>query len=366
MTDVADADVWRAVAPKGLALGLLVTTISFVILTSAIMVMRFYIRTKTKRLGVDDWVMLAGYILNLGQSAEVIYGCFTGLGTRDDDMTQATSIEGYKILLIWQALYVASLSFIKSSICITLLRITNQKIYIYILRGLVAFSFLLSGSGLIFIFNQCHPLDRYWDDRVPGTCMPTIIVTVLSYAVSVVNVIIDFTVAIIPFFLLRNVQMRSRLKFYVRLILGLGILAGVASIIRVPFTSAYMSPNDVLYYSGNIILWTIVEGGIGIIAGSLPTLRAFFKRLVSDESTQEYYKRSEGTDLVTFGQGRARKGPICETEAQFDVTIIGGGDNDSNNSNHGDDTESTRRIVKVTRDIEQTVSQSDETTLGRN
>lgn len=104
------------------------------------------------------------------------------------------------------------------------MRITNQKAYLWILRGLIGLSFLMSGSGLIVILNQCHPLDRYWDKRIPGTCWPPIVATALSYGASVANVITDFSVAAIPFFLLRHVQMRSRLKFYVRLILGLGLL----------------------------------------------------------------------------------------------------------------------------------------------
>ncbi|KAK1997312.1 hypothetical protein LX36DRAFT_636396 [Colletotrichum falcatum] len=366
MAEVADDNVWRAVTPEGLALGLLATTVTFAVLTSVVMGMRIYIRAKRKRLGADDWVMLAGYTIYLFQSASVVYGSLTGLGTRDADMTRATRIEGAKTLLIWQALYAASLCFIKSSICITLMRITDEKTYMYILRGLVAMSFVLSGAGLIVIFNQCHPLDRYWDKRIPGTCLPVVIATAFSYASSASNVITDFSVAAIPFFLLRRVQMRSRLKLYIRLILGLGLLsAGIASIIRLPFMNAYMKANDVLYSAGNIVLWTIVECGLGIIAGSLSTLRAFFKRLVGEEGTQENYKGSGDTGLVTFGQVRIRKGPIHGAEAEFGVTIIGGRDRGGNNSNHDDDTESTCRIIKVTKDVEQTVSQPGAATLGR-
>ena len=125
---------------------------------------------------------------------------------------------------MWQAFYAGSLAFIKSSICITLMRITQRKIYLNILRGLVILSAALSAVGLIVILNQCHPLDRYWDKSVPGTCWPPIIATALSYAASASNVITDLSVAAIPFFLLRHVQMRSKLKLYVKLILGLGFL----------------------------------------------------------------------------------------------------------------------------------------------
>lgn len=130
----------------------------------------------------------------------------------------------FQALLMWQAFYAGSLAFIKSSICITLMRITQQRMYLNILRGLIILSAALSTVGLIIIVNQCHPLTRYWDKRVPGTCWPPIIATVLSYIASASNVVTDLTVAVIPIFLLRQIQMRSRLKLYVRLILGLGIL----------------------------------------------------------------------------------------------------------------------------------------------
>ncbi|KXH68553.1 hypothetical protein CSAL01_02210 [Colletotrichum salicis] len=354
MSSAAGDDTWQAIEPQGLALGLLVTTVTLAVLTTIVMAMRMFIRFKTNKIGSDDWAMLTGFSVNLGQSAVVIYGSSTGIASRDETMNRATSIEGYKTLLIWQAFYAGSLCFIKSSICITLMRVTNQKVYLWILRGLIGLSFLMSGSGLIVILNQCHPLDKYWDKRIPGTCWPPIVATALSYGASVANVITDFSVAAIPFFLLRHVQMRSRLKFYVRLILGLGLF--LPPLVRGQHTD---SPATV-DHAGNIVLWTIVECGLGIISGSLPMLRAFFKRLAKDTSTQEPYNRSGDTNLVTFGQGKGRQGPIYKTD--LGVTVIGGaGDNESNNSNHDDDAESTRRIIKVTREVRHSVTEERET-----
>jgi hypothetical protein len=121
-----------------------------------------------------------------------------------------------------------------------------------------------------------------------------------------------------------------------------------------------MKAGDVLYYSGNIVLWTIVECGLGIVAGSLPMLRRFFKRLAKDESTRDQdYKRSDGTDLMTIGQVQGRHGPMYDTN--INVTVVGGGDSDSHDNQDGDN-ESTRHIIKVTRDVRQTES---EESLGR-
>ncbi|KAK3990576.1 hypothetical protein QBC44DRAFT_62195 [Cladorrhinum sp. PSN332] len=363
MAEIDDHDVWQRVEPRGLALALVVTTGVFGVLTTIVMAMRVFIRIKTHNFGVDDWVMSAGYVVNLGQYAIAIYGSYTGLGTRDAGLTQATINQGTKSLLIWQALYAGSLAFIKSSICITLMRITQRRGYLILLRSLVFLAAGLSTVGLVVILNQCHPLARYWDKSVPGTCWPPILATALSYAASVSNVITDFTVAVTPFFLLRHVQLRSRLKLYVKLILGLGMLAGVASIIRVPFTNAYMKPDNINYHTGNIVLWTVVECGLGIIAGSLPTLRAFFKHLAKDQSTQDYMNNnnSDGTGLVTIGQIKGRHGP--HYEADLCVTVAGGkggggarrrdgdSDDDDDDDDDGGSQESQRGIIKMTRDV---------------
>jgi hypothetical protein len=119
-----------------------------------------------------------------------------------------------------------------------------------------------------------------------------------------------------------------------------------------------MKAGDLLYHTANIVLWTIVECGLGIIAGSLPMLRAFFKRLAGDESTRDP-ENSGGTNLVTIGQIKGRHGPVYDNTIR--VTVVADGDNDSN-ENHDADNESTRHIIRVTREIRQTGS---EESLGR-
>ncbi|KLU88075.1 hypothetical protein MAPG_07062, partial [Magnaporthiopsis poae ATCC 64411] len=328
---VDDASLWIPIEPSGLSMALVVNSVLFAVLTTIVMAMRVYIRLAKHNFGVDDWMMVLGYFTTLGQDAIAIYGAYWGLGTRDSQMLLRNQIQGKKALIVWQFFYALSLCLVKSSICVTLMRIATERKYLIILKTLVIFSFTLSGIGVVMLFNQCHPLDAYWDPRIPGTCIPGVYITVLSVAASVVNVLTDFAVATIPFFLLRDVQMRPRIKFYIRAILAMGLLAGVASIVRVPFTMAYATPTDLLYGTGNVVLWTIIECGIGIIAGSLPTLRAFFKKLAKNYGSGTGDKRSGGASgpsgrqnsrsLVTIGQVKGRHNPVYDTELQ--ITVVG-------------------------------------------
>ncbi|EFQ34154.1 hypothetical protein CGRA01v4_09741 [Colletotrichum graminicola] len=363
-----DSSAWHAIRPQGLALAIVVTGILFFVLTTVVVATRCWIRFRANNVGLDDFSMVAGYLINVVHTSVAIRGCFTGLGSRDAVLDGAARMEGLKSLLIWQASYSAGLCFIKASISITLMRITTQKVYHYLLIGLLALCSVVSSTSIIVVLNQCHPLERYWDKAVPGSCMAPASATAMSYISSAVNVVTDICVATIPIFLLRHVQMRSQLKFYIRMLFGLGLLAGVASTVRLGFTPAYMETTDFLYYTGKVVLCTVLECGIGIIAGSLPILRTFFARLAKDYSsdTGTGYNSKFKAIHLTYGQFNTRKTTQCELDTY--VNISGGENENDNNGSEDMDAKKritiTRKVIVVTTDICQTSGELDGRRIG--
>lgn len=108
----------------------------------------------------------------------------------------------------------------------------------------------------------------------------------------------------------------------------------------------YTNSSDKLLDSiGNIILWTVVECSLGIIAGSMPMLRKLFKSLRKDDSS--YNIDSNDINLVTIGKIRGKHHPIYDGDLR--ATIAVGEDRESDR-----DDESTRRIIRVTRTVDQT------------
>ncbi|KAM0541757.1 hypothetical protein ACHAPJ_013114 [Fusarium lateritium] len=347
---------WRPVQPKGLALALFVTTVVLSALCTIVVLLRTYIRAKHRCLGTDDHLMSAGWVAYMVHNIIVIIGCHRGVGTVRRKLDTVQVQEGMKYVFLWQIFYATTLVFVKSSICVTVLRIATGKPYIWTLRALIILSVLMSTVGLIVIMVQCRPVHAFWDPS-KGICMDKILPTVLTYAASVSNVITDFAVAIIPMCLVRKLQMRAKLKLYAQLIMGLGILASIASIVRVPYSSAYLKPEHFIYQVANIILWTVVECGVGIVAGSLPSLRAFFKSLAKDKSTNDY-SASHASDLLTFGRvrDRSKRGDAIELGIN---TVV---NHDAEGSQEQDD-DSTRRIIKVRRSFRVEEAESDEERL---
>lgn len=92
----------------------------------------------------------------------------------------------------------------------------------------------------------------------------------------------------------------------------------------------------------NILLWTVVECSLGIIAGSLPVVRQIFNSLTwSGSSAPAKLSPSKDLEFQTIGRVRARHNPMYDTDLV--VTVVGGGtDVEIDN-----DDESTKRMIKV-------------------
>ncbi|KAF5594998.1 integral membrane protein PTH11 [Fusarium pseudocircinatum] len=144
--------------------------------------------------------------------------------------------------------------------------------------------------------------------------------------------------------------MKLATKISISLVLGLGALASVATMIRMPFVLFYFHPNpNYLYRHCHVSLWSVVEAGIGIIAGSLPALRKFVKRWITfDSSARQYsspkqYGGSHGLGITShIGTSSRVKGYNISREVE----------NDGKDHWEGLDDGSSRRGIIVTVDVE--------------
>ncbi|KDN60769.1 putative integral membrane protein [Colletotrichum sublineola] len=124
------------------------------------------------------------------------------------------------------------------------------------------------------LLASCKPIPALWNEKL-GYCSIPNGWMLVSYAGSVVLAMVDWTFAIIPFFLIRGLQMPKGRKTLVQVILSLGIISSAAGLVRMGYYHSYDTtkyPNESLYNWGQAVLWSVLEGGLGIIASSLPPL----------------------------------------------------------------------------------------------
>uniref|UniRef100_A0A8H7NQH5 Rhodopsin domain-containing protein n=1 Tax=Bionectria ochroleuca TaxID=29856 RepID=A0A8H7NQH5_BIOOC len=284
-------------APTGFAATILAVTCVLAGLSFITVSLRTVVRFSDKLFGLDDGLMLVGLILFLAECGVVSYGTFVGLGYKDESTDDHTKFEAVKYVILWQIFYVTSLCAIKCAICITLARIAEATVHRFTIYGITVLTCATSLIGF------------------PGTaiCTSNQVITYISYLVSISSIVTDFACAIVPIFILWSTQIRARAKFSVVVVLALGTFASVTTIARIPFLKAYREPEDnFLYKIGYVIILSLSECGIGLIAGSLPMVRRLVRKWRGQDDESNETSRLTPLSFMTFGgSGRSRRNTIA-------------------------------------------------------
>ncbi|KAF6819676.1 cation-transporting atpase 4 [Colletotrichum plurivorum] len=331
-----------------------------------VVILRGWARQKTGAIGWDDFLMMAGLAIFLACCVFTSMAINAGMGTADERLT-----DWNQWLVFFQITYAWSLPFIKTSICLTVFRITNRRRHRVILGGVMVASMLSTTVGFVAVVAVCRPVSYTWDKSIDEKCAPSTIITTISYVISVLAIITDWTCAIVPTVVVWGLQMKSRVKASVCAVLALVAVASAATIVRLPYLQYSNKPEN--YFRkllahfhhpniANIVLWSIFECGIGIIAGSLPSLRRLLKFWLDKSSKGSYnntgsnnlnpgsgYQGSNGVSLNNLS-GRGMTVSNCQT-AQRDIWV-----------QLDDDDNSQKHIVMKTQEI--SVSVEDGVRLG--
>jgi hypothetical protein len=99
---------------------------------------------------------------------------------------------------------------------------------------------ILFGPILFFVFTfQCAPVSAFWSlEPAKGKCLDTTVLVGLVFAISGLNVVADWTFGLLPFWIVKDLQIPLRQK---RLVIGLLAFAAVgstATCVRLPYVMA--------------------------------------------------------------------------------------------------------------------------------
>lgn len=108
---------------------------------------------------------------------------------------------------------------VKLSISLFLLRFTIERKYTWTLYVVLATLFSYSVFLLFFALFQCKPVSAFWNSAGNCNAIGTIKVT---YAHSVIISISDWTLIILPIFMVYHLNLGFLTKLYVGIILALG------------------------------------------------------------------------------------------------------------------------------------------------
>ncbi|KAI5200443.1 hypothetical protein AUEXF2481DRAFT_43929 [Aureobasidium subglaciale EXF-2481] len=295
--------------------------IAFLIPTALSTILRTYTRTRIlgNQFGRDDVAMLAAFALYLIYLICQLSAVAHGSGKKraligDDDEAQTA-------LMYWffcEISYTLATATLKISIGLFLLRIAVVKTHIWIIRWIMIFNVVFAVPYCLLVTFQCRPISFWWDlhPEHHGKCLSPKVIVINTYIISVLNSVADWTFGILPFFIVRKLQMKRQTKVLVASILGFAALGSTATIIRTPFVHTLKDfKGEFLYNTADVAIWTTVELGIGATAANAATLRPLLSRfrshmrggLPSSTGGSKAFTPGAGNTFSRGGGGRSKR-----------------------------------------------------------
>lgn len=174
-----------------------------------------------------------------------IKAAYFGLGTPDSELNSFLMVRASEYMLYAQVLYGVSVPLIKACVVVTLMRITKERVYRWTLYGTLAVATIMAIIGVLASLLYCKPVPAYWNPYL-GTCGNFMTVVNIGYAWTATGIVTDWVCAILPWFVIRKLQMTKRTKTVVMIILGCGAIASTASIVRAPYLQYYLASENQL------------------------------------------------------------------------------------------------------------------------
>ncbi|PHH69906.1 hypothetical protein CDD80_6376 [Ophiocordyceps camponoti-rufipedis] len=307
---------------------LIAVSIVFLILAYISVGLRTYCRAyMTRSFMLDDWFMLIALVTMTLQCSFVLAGVGKGLGKHN----AALSIPDLVAALMWQsnaaAIYILNMMFVKLSIGFFLLRLSNLwAIYKWILW--ISLGIVVGWSVGLFFWDifQCIPVQKQWDFRIEtGHCASPEAIVDSVIALTVLTVSSDWLYALLPIPMVWNVKMTRQAKVTVVIILGLGIFASIATLVRLRYLDGLKQINDLSYTGSDTLIWSIIEPGVAIFAASMATIRPLLRYCKIKGFTTQF-TRTRTADASQLAKEKepedpGRK-PAGENAAAFNISEI--------------------------------------------
>lgn len=256
-----DQSQWQAI---------IITTLIFTMSMILVVALRFWIRRRI--LHIEDWLTFGTMLFSSTYSASVILQTRYGLGLPVALQPPQDWHHYMSINYASRPFYLLGLAGFKLALCTSYLRMTQGSTGRTYRRIIVAVAYFSTFSHIIFVLLylcQCVPISGMFDrDAVTdGQCIRF---APLNYSISVVVILCDVTIFLLPMPLIYRLHLERSIKIGLAIAFALGLLTTVLSIMRATqiHRIAYGDGDDTYF-----VIRSALELNIGIITSCLPVLR---------------------------------------------------------------------------------------------
>ncbi|PLN86937.1 hypothetical protein BDW42DRAFT_158013 [Aspergillus taichungensis] len=275
----------------------LVTQCLCIVICSIFVILRFGIRIWYKQfVWVEDTACLLTWLLFMGYcGVSIVTGKYGG-GYHITDVPLNDQTLFRKFGYIATVLYCPMALLCKVALLSILTRIftpfKSKVIFIYSFLGCLCVYYVIA---LVIKIRMCDPVPGYWDLNIKAQCLDQRAALVAD---SVISVVSDLIILILPLPMTWSLQMSRNKKLRVTGMLSAGGLATAFSIYRLVLVlKEGNSPDQTMVFTC-VILSGNAEGGVGLICACLPTLNILMSKLrKAAYSSGHYYKQDSSVPL---------------------------------------------------------------------
>ncbi|KAH8898089.1 hypothetical protein GQ53DRAFT_678044, partial [Thozetella sp. PMI_491] len=259
-------------------------SIAFLAFSSIMVLLRLYTRFFVVRsAGADDYTIVFAQVLNIGVAVTTILQANYGLGRHVWLVDQVTTIKQLQSLFAGEVIYNMTQIMTKVSILLQYRRIFRDDWTKRVSLWLMIFLLVWGAVQEVLVGMACIPISILYPSQA-AICINSLMVW---YLTSVMNIITDFVVFMVPMPVIKNLQLRKRQKLLVVGIFCLGFFTCIISIVRLFTLSQAINSADTTWDNTPTSYWTEVEVNLGIVCASAATLRPLVRRLVPGTSNHE-------------------------------------------------------------------------------
>ncbi|OAF99505.1 uncharacterized protein CC84DRAFT_1157588 [Paraphaeosphaeria sporulosa] len=274
------------------------------------------------RLKIDDWTVLAAtvcysllppstantgpQILAIVQYFLLIISVLNGFGRRTFFVPPARRSTALRYLFISQVFWYWSVTLVKLSVALLLLRLKQTRPWRSFLYLIMAIAISAAIVQTCFQFLQCRPFSVFWDPRGfrSAVCFRRSIIDGNIIVFSSIQVALDIIFSFIPIMFVRKLKLPRREKIFMCMLMGLGLFASIAAIVRTLMLQEYYTTPDTFRSGVMITLYAVIEQHLALMAATVPTLKSFMETTLVRAGLWFYDEKSEGHvrgELVKLG-----------------------------------------------------------------
>ncbi|KAF5025654.1 hypothetical protein F66182_2260 [Fusarium sp. NRRL 66182] len=281
-------------------------------------------RLQARRVGLwaDDWILIVGWVFVLAATAFVTW---LEIASMDPDPASVF----HKVLLarIWHCLHSVALSLTKTSFAVTLLRLMPGGWEAKIIWALII---TMNVQFIVHMFCNWMMICGLEDEtHIGSNCWNLDQSVTFAVFSAIYSTVCDFVLALLPWKMVFNLQMKKTERLSVAVALSMGVLAGITGIFKAIQASKLLqvrSP-DYPYIQATYWVWSMAEPNVTIISASIPVLRGFVRQArTRTGSTPGAYMKT-GNSTGKFGSRShttAVRADPAEIDTDSDKSILGG------------------------------------------